>query len=349
MFILLFIIKYRPRPRPRPRPSTRNLVLLALSINQSIMVVKTRSSNKKTLNNVVATGPRDDRPHHLSTPSFREASIWNYKIHTGRRRTNRNGGGCVHYQEQEQEQDQEQEHDMEALEASATEALVDIYDSPSPSPPNLEDDVVSAHACINPMQPITRYMYRISVYNSARTLHYKTAFILYNHKNRLYYVYTIVSNSYPIDDDDASSASDSSSSSASASDSSSGFPQPVNTIHMKYLSYICDTIMNYVTTLIVPHNDYDYFIQDDILGIVQSNDGAFTASVFGDESSYYDIDRLLHDKTSTETTNGFRVFQLIGSRNYWYDPAVLPSASDSSVPYTPETLQSVLQILGQSS
>ena len=118
---------------------------------------------------------------------------------------------------------------------------------------------------------------------------------------------------------------------------------------MKYLSYIGDTIMNYVATLIVPHKDYDYFIQDDILGIVQSNDSAFTACVFGDESSYYDIDRLLHDKTSTETTNGFRVFQLIGSRNYWYDPAVLPSASDSSVPYTPETLQSVLQILGQSS
>ena len=113
---------------------------------------------------------------------------------------------------------------------------------------------------------------------------------------------------------------------------------------MKYLSYIGDTIMNYVATLIVPHKNYDYFIQDDILGIVQSNDGAFTASVFSDEASYYDIDRLLHDKTSTETTNGFRVFQLIGSRNYWYDPAAA-----ASEPYTPETLQSVLQILGQSS
>ena len=237
---------------------------------------------------------------------------------------------------------------MEALEASATEALVDISESsPSSSSPSNppEYDVMSAHACINPMQPITRYMYRISVYNSDRTLHYKTAFILYNHKNRLYYVYTIVSNSYPSDDDDASSAS--SSASASSSDSSSGFPQPVNTIHMKYLSYIGDTITNYVTTLIIPHKDYDYFIQDDILGIVQSNDSAFNASIFGDESSYYDIDRLLHDKTSTETTNGFRVFQLIGSRNYWYDPAVLPSASASTA-YTAETLQSVLQILGQS-
>lgn len=305
------------------------------------MVVKTRSGNKKKSSNTViasadGTGPCDDHPHSLFTPSFREASIWNYKIHTGRR----SSGGHVHYRDQE-----EHEHDdmMAALEASATEALVDISDSPSP-PPNPED-VMSSHACINPMQPITRYMYRISVYNSERTLHYKTAFILYNHKNRLYYVYTIVSNSYPSDDDDASSAS----ASASDSSSASGFPQPVNTIHMKYLSYIGDTIMNYVATLIVPHKDYDYFIQDDILGIVQSNDGAFTASVFGDESSYYDIDRLLHDKTSTETTNGFRVFQLIGSRNYWYDPAAAAAASDSSVPYTPETLQSVLQILGQSS
>ena len=296
------------------------------------MVVKTRSSNKKNSSNTVvapapdATGPCHDR-HSLFTPSFREASIWNYKIHTGRR----SSGGHVHYQDQE-----EDEHDdMAALEASATEALVDISDSPS-SPSNPED-VMSSHACINPIQPITRYMYRISVYNSERTLHYKTAFILYNHKNRLYYVYTIVSNSYPSDADDASSAS--------SSPPESGFPQPVNTIHMKYLSYIGDTIMNYVATLIVPHKNYDYFIQDDILGVVQSNDGAFTASVFSDESSYYDIDRLLHDKTSTETTNGFRVFQLIGSRNYWYDPA----AAAASEPYTPETLQSVLQILGQSS
>jgi hypothetical protein len=296
------------------------------------MVVKTRSSNKKVSSNTViasadGTGPCD--PHSLFTPSFREASIWNYKIHTGRRSSS---GGHVHYQDQE-------EDDMAALEASATEALVDISDSgSSPSSPSNPEDVMSSHACINPMQPITRYMYRISVYNSERTLHYKTAFILYNHKNRLYYVYTIVSNSYPSDADDASSAS--------SSPPESGFPQPVNTIHMKYLSYIGDTIMNYVATLIVPHKNYDYFIQDDILGVVQSNDGAFTASVFSDESSYYDIDRLLHDKTSTETTNGFRVFQLIGSRNYWYDPAAAAAASE---PYTPETLQSVLQILGQSS
>jgi hypothetical protein len=287
------------------------------------MVVKTRSGNKKKSSNDGSTGHCDDRRHHSSlfTPSIRQASIWNYKIHTGRRGSSSDG--------------HQEEHDMAALESSATEALVDISESPS-SPPNPED-VMSSHACINPMQPITRYMYRISVYNSEMTLHYKTAFILYNHKTRLYYVYTIVSNSYP---DDASPL---------PSLPESEFPQPVNTIHMKYLSYIGDTIINYVATLIVPHKNYDYFIQDDILGVVQSNDGAFTASVFSDDASYYDIDRLLHDKTSTETTNGFRVFQLIGSRNYWYDPAADAAASDSSVPYTSETLQSVIQILGQSS
>lgn len=306
MFILLFIVKYRPRPRP-----------FVISYYSHFMVVKTRSGNKKKSSNDGSTGHCDDRRHHsLFTPSIRQASIWNYKIHTGRRGSSSGG--------------HQEEHDMAALEASATEALVDISESGSPSNP---EDVMSSHACINPMQPITRYMYRISVYNSERTLHYKTAFILYNHKNRLYYVYTIVSNSYP---DDAS---------PSPSPPESEFPQPVNTIHMKYLSYIGDTIMNYVATLIVPHKNYDYFIQDDILGVVQSNDGAFTASVFSDDASYYDIDRLLHDKTSTETTNGFRVFQLIGSRNYWYDPA----ADAASEPYTPETLQSVLQILGQSS
>lgn len=301
------------------------------------MVVKTRSNNKKknnTSNPVVASSCENHRGLEIFTPSFREASIRKYKIHTGRRSSG--GGGDVHYY-------QEEEHDLDALEASATEALVDLSElspspsrSPSLSPSSTHEDVMSSHACINPMQPVTRYMYRISVYNIDRTLHYKTAYILYNIKTRLYYVYTIVSNSYP---DDAS---------ASPSPPESGFPQPVNTIHMKYMSYIGDTIMNYVLTLIVPHKDYDYFIQDDILGVVQSNDTAFTESVFGSESSYYDIEHLLNDKTSTETTNGFKVFQLIGSRNYWFDP-VLPSDSASvSTSYTTETLQSVLQILGQS-
>ena len=310
------------------------------------MAVKTRSHNKKR--QIVADATDADagaaneavyeatthrkRGVKILTPSFRAASIRTYKVYTG---------GVAKSRRAEVEPEEEEEEvdavELESAEEDAAETLMDIYESETPANP-----VIAKHTCINPMRPITRYMYRIAVYNSDRTLHYKTAYILYSSKNRLYYVYSIISNCYPdsetVHDPDATAA---------ALDVNS-LPEPNHTIQMKYTSYINDIISNYIMTMIIPSKDYDYSIIDDIIGVVASDDD-FANTVFGEDSSYYDVDHLLHDKSSRETTNGFKSFQLIPSRSYWFDPLVSLSSSSSesssSQQYTQATLNSILPIL----
>jgi hypothetical protein len=314
------------------------------------MVVKTRSHNKKrqiaanadaaadaAADAVAVAVANSEGPTHrkrgvkILTPSFRAASIRNYKVYTG---------GVAKPRKVEVESEDDDEVDAVELEIeeedAAAEAIMDMYESETPANP-----VIVKHTCINPMRPITRYMYRIAVYNSDRTLHYKTAYILYNNKNRMYYVYSIISNCYP----DSETAQDTD---ASAARDANSLPEPNNTLQMKYTSYINDIIVNYIMTMIVPSKDYDYSIVDDIIGVVASDDD-FANSVFGEDSSYYDVDHLLYDKSSCETTNGFKSFQLIPSRSYWFDPLVSSSPSPSHYShYTQETINTILPILAHS-
>ena len=308
------------------------------------MVVNTRSHNKRrqiaaavdSVAAVVAVANSEGPTHRkrgvkILAPSFRAASIRNYKVYTG-------GFAKPRKVEAESDDDDDDDDEVDAVEleleeeedAAAAEAIMDIYESERPANP-----VIAKHTCINPMRPITRYMYRIAVYNSDKTLHYKTAYILYNNKSRMYHVYSIISNCYPDSDDPAAAA-------GTAAHTENSFPEPKNTIQMKYASYITDIIANYIMTMIVPSKDYDYSIIDDIIGVVASDDD-FANTVFGEDSSYYDVDHLLYDKSSCETTNGFKSFQLIPSRSYWFDPLV---SSSSELPqYTQAILNSILPIL----
>jgi hypothetical protein len=216
--------------------------------------------------------------------------------------------------------------DAEAAEAAeAAETLTELR-------------TMNKYSCMNPMHPITRYMYRMQVYNSSRTHHYRTAFIGYNNKTRLYYIHTIISNCYRDSNDaDTDTATD-------AEVASTGLPRPVNTIQTKYSSYTNETIENYIMTMMVPSREYDYYIQDDIIGVV-TTEAEFCDAVFGQDSSYYDVERLLHDESSNETINGFKAFSLIPSRNYWFDPLVAETHSSA---YSSYTIHSVLSILSQS-
>jgi hypothetical protein len=207
--------------------------------------------------------------------------------------------------------------------ASAAETLTDLK-------------TTNTHACMNPMHPIMRYMYRIQVFNSSCTHHYKTAFIGYNNKNRLYYVHTIISNCYRESSGDADTAT--------APSVTAGLPLPVNTLQLKYSSYINDSIENFVMTMLVPSREYDYHIRDDIIGVA-TTETEFCDAVFGPDSSYYDVEGLLHDESSNETTNGFKAFSLIPSRSYWFDPLVFETHSSA---YSSYTIHSVLNILSQS-
>jgi len=213
------------------------------------MVVKTRSQVKNT-----NTGAK------ILTPSFRTANMRTYKIYTGI-------GGSVGSGNSAKSQR------VPEVEATAADALVSLasYESDSSqlswsnegydhvqSQDEAQDRrnvTATCHTCINPMHPITRYIYRVEVLNSSRTLHYKTAFILYTR---------------------------------------------------------------------------------------------FGASVFCEDSSYYDVDSLVYDDSSPHTTNGFKAFQLIPSRNFWFDPLISFPPSIHSSHYSQETVNTILPILSQS-
>lgn len=159
----------------------------------------------------------------------------------------------------------------------------------------------------------------------------------------MYYVYTIVSNRMGGGGD-----------ASSHEEPTAELPEPMNTLQLKYMTYMSETVLNYVMTLIVPSNNYDYYIQDDIIGIVSNDD-----NVFHEDTSFYDIEGLLYDKSSTLTTNGYKAFMLLPSRQFWYygrfaRQAAAAAASSAAYEvthdqiYTDNTIQSALLILSQS-
>ena len=282
------------------------------------MVVKTRSYKRQVAAEaaaateaVVHSDRHSRRVKILTTPSFLDSSTRTYKIYSPVAKLP--SRAVVTAVPEDEEYD-------------ATEALVE-----------LQDDVVDRRPqfvgciCLNPMCPITQYMYCINVYNIDRTLHYRSAYIIYDKTSRLYHVYSIISNCFPETADDATATA--------TATTASGYPAPVNTVQMKYTTYVNESVVNYVMTMMVPSNEYDYFIQDDIVGITTSKE-EFAQTAFDSESSYYDINHLFHDNTSSDTVNGFKAFNLIPSRNYWRDPtsAIGPS-------YTESVINSALLIL----
>jgi hypothetical protein len=302
------------------------------------MVVKTRSQysrqqqqqqqQQESTSSITSSSTRGGgRRVRITTPSLHEASIRTYKVYA-HAPSSVAGSRKKH-----------KKHDEGA------DALLSLQDAvPCPCPPASRRNEYLNHACMNPMNSVTKYIYRIGVYNINRSMHMKTAYVLYDSKSRLYYVYTIVSNR--IDHHETS-----------AEQSAAELPEPMNTLQLKYTTYMSETVVNYVMTLIVPSNNYDYYIQDDILGIVSNDE-----NVFDEDSSFYDIEGLLYDKSSTLTTNGYKAFMLLPSRQFWYyghfaRPAAGAAAAASASAayevaddqiYTYNTIQSTLLILAQS-
>ena len=281
------------------------------------MVVNTRSRSSRNRQieaaaSAAAEDSRDRRRVRIQTPSFRDASIRTYKIYTGGISRRRDEAVAAEALIEMSEPDYEDVIESDAATATATAAVAVARIN---------------HMCINPMRPITQYMYQIVVYNYDRTLHHKSAFILYNKATRMYYIYSIISNGHAYYHGGSCEFVDAS----AAATTTTTTVDPVNTIQTKFASYTTETITEYVMTLLVPSFGHNYYIQDQIIGIV--------STVSNDDTTYYDIDQLLYEKSSSETTNGLNAFPLIPYREYW---------SDSVYQYTEDTLHSALQILGQS-
>jgi hypothetical protein len=287
------------------------------------MVVKTRSYYQENMCETDAgDGTRDRRRHRrvkIMTPSFVEANTRTYKIYDPAMKTSKKNAVAAAVMEEEDD---------------VAKALMSLLEQE-------DGGAVVHHTCLNPLSPITKFVYRICVYNIDRTLHYKTAYIVYD--NRQFYVYTIISNRF-YSNESAAAAAAAPEVPVEANYAEFSLPEPKNTIQTKYTCFIDDTVKNYIMTMIVPPNVYDYYIQDDIFGVVIDKN-VFSEIVTGDESSFYDIETLINSKTSTETISGFNAFMLIHSRQFWYDPAA--SFSDF-YQYSVNTVDSVLLILSQS-
>ena len=287
---------------------------------------------------------RRNRRVKIMTPSLQEANTRTYKIYAPVRKPTQAAAAeeeaaeaLLSFHEEEEQQEQEQY-------VHSPRSEDDYMRTTGPA-----SACVVNHTCLNPMSPITKYMYRISVYNIKQTSHYKTAYIIYDNITRLFHVYSIVSNKLSNEADDANANT------FVPSMTCRNLPEPGNTIQTKYTTYICEMAINYIMTMMVPSREYDYYVQDDILGVVIQDD-EFRKTVLGADSSFYDIEGLLHDKSSTETITGFKTFMLIPSRNFWYDPAGYFTTTDTSSSssscgdnsYTSNIINSVLMILSQS-
>lgn len=259
------------------------------------MVVTTRSrsrshSDSQSSSIRLASPPPPHRQSRINiqTPSFRDANIHTYKIYTG------SGSGSGRSGRLAGDDDV----------AAAAAVLVDLY---------------PAVVCINPMHPISQYIYHMKVF--CGNVCNRSAFILYNKVNRLFYVYSIISNDSGCDIGNTNTTTTTTT---------------TTMVHAKFKSYISDTIITYINTLMTPpFLGEDVSIQEQILGIVMQT-RELDESVFQDESTYYDIEKLLHDDSSPETVTGRKIFPLIPYREYSYSQ------------YTPETLHSALLIIGQS-
>ena len=354
------------------------------------MPVKTRSQkqqqqqqyNNSAANQDIYSASSDEAPHSnkrsrrvkVVTHSFIEANTRTYKVYSPRNKPQGDGASASASKKKKnralvfkdeaaddaaavqallalQTHDYDDENNTNEFQHSDHDADHDENPS-SPSCASSSDDPATVgshqhHKCLNPMNPISKYIYRIGIYNIAQTVHYKTAYILYDSTSRFYHVYTIISNQMPHQENVPELVVE--------NRTEFTLPSPRNTIQTKYKSYIDDTITKFVITMIVPSDEHDYYIQDDILGVViQPHE--FQKKAFGEESSFYDIEDLVYDDTSSETTNGYKAFMLIPSRNYWYTPSgayyYTPTEANTVAyrdnRYTPQILDSILSIISQS-
>jgi len=354
----------------------------------NIMPVKTRSQkqqqqqyNNSAANQEIYITASTETPHSNKRPrrvkvvthSFIEANTRTYKVYSPRNKPQDNGASASaskkkknkafafkdeaaddaaaveallalqshdYGDEENKNEFEHSDHDHDENPSSSSSSSASSYDDPTTTGSHQH------HKCLNPMNPISKYIYRMGIYNIAQTLHYKTVYVLYDSTTRLYHVYTIISNQMPHQENVPELVEDR---------TEFTLPSPRNTIQTKYKSYIDDTVTNFIMTMIVPSNEHDYYIQDDILGVViQPHE--FQKKAFDQESSFYDIEDLVYDDTSSETTNGYKAFMLIPSRNYWYTPSgayyYTPTEANTVAyrdnRYTPQTLVSILSIISQS-
>lgn len=276
------------------------------------------SSATSTASVKVSSSPPTQSPRRsprLSTPSYIEASLRSYKIYTPIR------GPKDRFEESEPEYEA-----AEALVAMGDDCEGEAGDEYG----GAAEMSFQRQSCINPMNPVTRYIYKLAVYSIDQTTHYNTAYVIYNRETRTYYVYSVISTSMGSGGDGAG---------ADAVIVGS-LPEPTNTIQTKFTTYV--NITTYIMNLVIPSKQREYCVLSDFIGVVGS-DADFKVRAFGTDSCYYDIDELWNTTDSTETITGHKMFVLTPTRVYYWDAGagVVPTSSM----YTDNDIYAAMEII----
>ena len=301
------------------------------------MVVRTRSSATSAVVAPVAApvaapsvarAPR--RAARFATPSYTESSLRSYKIYTPRRRPVR---GVV-----AEESEPELGSENDAIEAAdalasmnyASEEVYEASEAYAPIPATTAAAAASFHhqSCLNPMRPVTRYIYKLSVYNLSQTSHYTTSYVMYNRDTRTYHVYSVIS------------TTGAGVGAAMAADATESLPEPTNTIQTRYTTYM--SADSYIMNVVIPCDQREYCVLADFIGVIM-DDNEFKQRAFGEDSCYYDIDELWNSHESKETLTGHKMFILTPTRVYYWDAGagVVPTAAM----YTVNDINSALSII----
>jgi hypothetical protein len=291
------------------------------------MVVRTRSSYTAATATVTAAAPvaattdslRRSKRRRVTTTSFLEASTRPCKIYTPHPRTRVRGRVL---------QDNEPEICFENETSDAAEVLVSMPHEEARDDHKKRGGAVSPHqsCCLNPMTPITKYIYKISVYNLDQTTHYNTSYIIYNYKTRQYNIFSIVSTMIQGGGDGGDGASE----------PMLSFPIPTNTIQFKYVTYV--NAGTYVMNIIAPADQRDYYMLTDFIGVIGNID-------LDDETSFYDIDHIWNSNDLLETRTGHRMFILAPTRVYYWDAGCDSGSISSNCKYTTTDINTALEII----
>ena len=279
----------------------------------------------------VARAPR--RAARFATPSYTESSLRSYKIYTPRRRPVR--GVVVEESEPElgSENDAIEAADALASMNYASDASEEeVYEAYAPIPVAAAATASFHHrSCLNPMRPVTRYIYKLSVYNLSQTSHYTTSYVMYNRDTRTYHVYSVIS---------TTGAGAGGAGAVMAADATESLPEPTNTIQTRYTTYM--SADSYIMNVVIPCDQREYCVLSDFIGVIM-DDNEFKQRAFGEDSCYYDIDELWNSHESKETLTGHKMFILTPTRVYYWDAGagVVPTAAM----YTVDNINSALSII----
>jgi len=290
------------------------------------MAISTRRSSRLNASSSSTATPSQSprRSPRLSTPSYIEASLRSYKVYTPIRGRTRHSDEPVFGSESEQKP---------GLEFEAAEVLVSMGGAAEGETEGGAAEMsFQRQSCLNPMNPVTRYIYKLGVYSIDQTTHYNTAYVVYNRDTRTYYVYSVISTT--IDSGDAGAVG------ATAAVAVGSLPEPINPIQTKFTTYV--NITTYIMNLVIPSKQREYCVLSDFIGVVGS-DADFKDRVFSTDSCYYDIDEIWNANDSTETITGHKMFILTPTRVYYWDAGagVVPTSSM----YTDNDIYAAMEII----